>query len=336
MLSEFQTSQIPNRTEFHPVSHEKCENVTEASYIADYLKRLLLLTFGPSLIFVSFFILALSVTPLPPIYPLLQSSSSTSMSNKPTLVLIPGAWHRAEIWEKVTLLLKEQQYKCIPVELPSTTGNPATGLGDDIMAVRNIILSETKQGRDVILVVHSYGGAVGQSAVKGLTRRKPDDLQSTNNQPTGHVLGLVMMACGFGQTGISFIDAIGGTPPPLWRFDDSGFATLELPARESFYHDLPEEEGNHWVSRLTKQSQRVLKEGGEWAYAGWMDLPIWYLTTMDDKTFPVEAQGMFVQLARDAGADVTVREVMSSHSPMLSKPKETVDFILEAAVSLAK
>ncbi|KAF7869778.1 hypothetical protein EAF04_004562 [Stromatinia cepivora] len=258
------------------------------------------------------------------------------MSNKPTFVLIPGAWHRAEIWEKVISLLEEQQYKCIPVELPSTAGDPTTGFGDDIVAVRNIVLSETKQGRDVIIVVHSYGGAVGQSAVKGLTRHNPDDLQSTSDRPTGHVTGLVMMACGFGQTGVSFIDAVGGTPPPLWRFDDSGFAMLELPARESFYHDLPEEEGRYWVSKLTKQSQKVLKEGGEWAYAGWMDLPVWYLMTMDDKTFPVEVQEMFVKMARDAGADVTVRQVVSSHSPMLSRPKETAEFILEAAISLVK
>ncbi|QSZ34271.1 hypothetical protein DSL72_005861 [Monilinia vaccinii-corymbosi] len=258
------------------------------------------------------------------------------MSNKPTLVLIPGAWHSAEVWKKATSLLREQDYKCIPVELPSTTGNPATGFGDDIEAVRDVILSETKQGRDVMIVVHSYGGAVGQSAVKGLTRRKPDALQSTGDQPAGHVIGLAMMACGFGQTGVSFIDAIGGTPPPLWRFDDGGFATLELSARESFYHDLPEDEGDYWVRRLRKQSQRVLKEGAEWAYAGWMDLPVWYLTTLDDRTFPVEAQGMFVRMARDAGADVTVREVLSSHSPMLSRPRETADFILEAVESISR
>ncbi|KAF7903304.1 uncharacterized protein EAF01_006353 [Botrytis porri] len=258
------------------------------------------------------------------------------MSNNPTLIFIPGAWHRPEIWAQVTSLLQEQNYKCIPVELPSTTGDATIGFGEDITAVRNIILSETRQGHDVILIVHSYGGAVGQSAVKGLTHRLPDDLSSTDEKPTGHVVALVMMACGFAQTGISFIDAIGGTPPPLWRFDDSGFAILELPAREAFYHDLPVEEGNYWVSRLRKQSQKVLNEGGEWAYAGWMDLPVWYLMTMDDRTFPVEVQGAFVRMARDAGADVTVREVVSSHSPMLSRPEETVEFIVEATGSLAR
>jgi len=44
---------------------------------------------------------------------------------------------------------------------------------------------------------------------------------------------------------------------------------------------------------------------------------------------------MLVQMAKDAGADVTLREVDSSHSPMLSKPQETADFIMEAAADLS-
>ena len=60
-------------------------------------------------------------------------------------------------------------------------------------------------------------------------------------------------------------------------------------------------------------------EGGEHAYAGWIDVPVWYLSTMEDRALPVQAQRMFVQCAKDAGADVTVREVESSHSPMLSR-----------------
>ncbi len=103
--------------------------------------------------------------------------------------------------------------------------------------------------------------------------------------------------------------------------------------RQLFYHDLPEEEGNYWVARLEKQSLKALMEGGENAYAGWMDVPVWYLATTEDKALPIQAQRMFVQNAKDAGADVTIREIESSHSPMLSRPKETADFILEAVAS---
>lgn len=36
-------------------------------------------------------------------------------------------------------------------------------------------------------------------------------------------------------------------------------------------------------------------EGGEHAYAGWLDVPNWYLSTTEDKAFPVQAQRMVVQ-----------------------------------------
>jgi hypothetical protein len=37
-----------------------------------------------------------------------------------------------------------------------------------------------------------------------------------------------------------------------------------------------------------------------------------------------------------AGGDITLKEIASSHSPMLSKPKETTDFILEAVAAFTK
>ncbi|KAH6672230.1 Alpha/beta hydrolase fold-1 [Halenospora varia] len=250
-------------------------------------------------------------------------------AQKPTLILVPGAWHLPTYYSKITALLTPQSYTCIPVSLPSTNGTNTTTLLDDITAVRTAIIAETSEGRDVVLVVHSYGGAVGASAVKGLTVPKGEGRQ----EGKGYVVGLAMLASGFGPSGLSFIDALGGTPPPLWSADTaSGYAVLtsEPPPRESFYHDLPVEEGEYWVSQLTKHSLKSLMEGGEHAYAGWMDLPVWYLGTSEDRTFPTSAQRMMVKWAQDAGGDVTAREVPSSHSPMLSLPKEVADFIVEA------
>ncbi len=37
------------------------------------------------------------------------------------------------------------------------------------MPPRAVISGETTQGRDVVVVAHSYGGIVGSSAVKGFT-----------------------------------------------------------------------------------------------------------------------------------------------------------------------
>ncbi len=251
------------------------------------------------------------------------------MAAKPTLVFVPGAWHRAETWNKVIAELTPKGYKGVAVTLPSTLGNPAATFGDDVDAVQQVIRQEIALGHDDVLVVHSYGGQVGNSAVQGFSRTSAGRADSPAN-----VIGLVMMATGFTVTGVAFLEAMGGTPPPSWKLNDvTGFADLVAEPRDMLYHDLPEAEGRAWVAKLTAQSQLTLTGGGERAYAGWQDVPTWYLKTLEDHALPVQLQEWTVQVARDAGADVTDRGLPTSHSPMLSRPKEVGEFIDEAAQS---
>ncbi|KAH8669671.1 Alpha/beta hydrolase fold-1 [Tricladium varicosporioides] len=257
------------------------------------------------------------------------------MSTNPTLILVPGAWHLPAYFSKIIPLLTSKSFTCIPFSLPSTNGTNTVTLLDDITALRTVIIGETSEGRDVVLVVHSYGGAVGASALKGLTVPKGEKRE----EGKGYVVGMAMLASGFGPSGSSFIEGLGGKPPPLWSADTaSGYAVLtsDPPPRESFYHDLPVEEGDYWVSQLTKQSLKVLMEGGEHSYAGWMDLPVWYLVASEDKACPAFVQRMMVKMAQDAGGDITEREVPSSHSPMLSRPTEVVEFIVDAVGTFTK
>ena len=86
---------------------------------------------------------------------------------------------------------------------------------------------------------------------------------------------------------------------------------------------------------MGQQALKALTEGGEHADAGWQDVPVWYVSTTEDKAFPPEAQKSMIQYAMDAGADLMAREIATSHSPMLSKPRETADFILEAVRAFA-
>ncbi|KAJ9608958.1 hypothetical protein H2200_006729 [Cladophialophora chaetospira] len=256
------------------------------------------------------------------------------MSTKPTLVFVPGAWHRAETWSKLTSLLEQQNhFKTISVTLPSTTSNPAATLKDDIDAAQEVLRAETAQGHDVVVVMHSYGGIIGQSSIKGLTCSKDQDqtTPSTTASKSGHVVGLVLISTGFVGPAKSFLEGMGGKPPPTWSFNyETGFAEIPSNSVEAFYHDLPEEEQKEWVGKLTPHSLKTLTEGGEDTYEGWRDAPIWFIATKQDKSLPIEAQRYFVQAAKDAGADVTLREVDSSHSPMLSRPQETADIIVEA------
>lgn len=249
------------------------------------------------------------------------------MAPSTSFVFVPGAWHGADTWQKVATEIEKDGHNCTAVTLPSTLSDPAATFEDDIKAVRDAIAAETTKGHDVVVVVHSYGGQVGNSAVKGFAKGK-----GVTTPESGHVIGLAMIATGFTVAGLSFLDGLGGKPPPQWIADtETGFATIVVDARDMLYHDLPENEGNLWVSKLTKQSLKALKEGGEHSYPGWQDVPCWYLSTLEDHGLPPLAQQFFVKTAQEAGADVTLREIQSSHSPMLSKPKETANFILESA-----
>lgn len=259
------------------------------------------------------------------------------MSNKPTFVFVPGAWHTASIWEKVTSLLDIQGYRSSSVTLPSTDGDPDATFHDDVQAVRDAILSETNQGHNVIVAVHSYGGHVGESALEAVpTTKNPGPEPEPTN---GKVIGIAMMATGFNLPGKAFMDGLGGQPPPAWRADaESGLAvfTDDPPPAELFYHDLPVPEAEEWSSRLTSQSLKALFEGGEYAYAGWKDVPCWFLMTTEDRALPVCVQRMLVGMAREAGGRVEVREVRSGHCPMLAKPEDTASFLVEAATALSQ
>ncbi|KAF3388824.1 hypothetical protein F1880_004443 [Penicillium rolfsii] len=247
------------------------------------------------------------------------------MSSRPRLVLIPGSWHRPSCYDPIIKRL-EPTLRCVTVSLPSTSFNPEATFKDDLDAARDVISAEMNNGRDVVVIAHSYGGMVGNSAIKGFTKPKNAD-----DNRSGYVIGLILIASGHTLTGLSFMDPFFGRPPPAWRINNTtGYAELVTSPRELFYHDLPEEEAEYWVSQLTSQSLKALFEGGEYTYAGWRDVPSWYIGTVEDQGLPVLAQRMSVGMAREMGASVEHRELQTSHSPFLSQPELTVKIILEA------
>ncbi|KAJ6151090.1 alpha/beta-hydrolase [Penicillium chermesinum] len=218
------------------------------------------------------------------------------MSDLTTLVLVHGSWHQPSCYNKIIKLL-QPKLKCVAVALPSTANNPNATFKDDLEATNEAIAKETASGRNVVVVAHSYGGIPPASALPGCP----------------------------------FMDPFFGHPPPSWRVNkETGYADLVTPPKELFYHDVPDDEVEHWISELTTQSLKALFEGGEHTYEGWKEVPVWYIGTVEDRGLPVAAQRMGVGLARELGARVEHRELQTSHSPFLSQPEATVGIMLDA------
>ncbi|KAF9772488.1 hypothetical protein IL306_009792 [Fusarium sp. DS 682] len=207
--------------------------------------------------------------------------------------------------------------------------NPMATFKDDVDAARSAITKETDNGRDVIVIAHSYGGMVGNSVIKGLA--KPKTITHVSDEQKGYVVGLVLIASGFTFTGVAFMDLFLGQPLPFWRINkETGFADLVVRPQEFFYHDLPPAEADYHTSMLRTQSLKALFEGREYAYAGWVDVPAWYIGTVEDQGLPVFAQRMTVGMARALGGRVFHTELQTSHSPFLSQPAQVVQILLRA------
>jgi pimeloyl-ACP methyl ester carboxylesterase len=77
--------------------------------------------------------------------------ANNSNSARPTIVLVHGGFVDGSGWEDVYRILKQDGYRVSIVQ------NPTTSLADDVAVTKRVI---AEQQGPVILVGHSYGGAV--------------------------------------------------------------------------------------------------------------------------------------------------------------------------------
>jgi pimeloyl-ACP methyl ester carboxylesterase len=222
------------------------------------------------------------------------------------VVLVHGGFVDGAGWKGVYDLLREDGYDVSIVQ------NPTLSLSGDDAAVRHILDEQTEP---VILVGHSYGGAVISEAgthekVAGLvyiTAFVPDTGQSVN-------------------TLLAKFPADGPQPPILPPRD--GFLALDRAKfHESFAGDVAAD-----VAAFMADSQvpwGVDALGGNVTEAAWRSKPSWYLIATEDRMIPPGEQR---NMAGRAGAKVT--ETPGSHAIYVSRPAVVADIIKDAVASL--
>ena len=105
-------------------------------------------------------------------------------ANKPAVILIPGAFHRASVYDVVKHQLGDAGYDQIDaVDLPSL-GHEAKNVERtaDVEVVTTLLSKRLKTGADVILVGNSYGATVATEAVKHFSAYS--SIISPNPQPS--------------------------------------------------------------------------------------------------------------------------------------------------------
>lgn len=87
------------------------------------------------------------------------SLNQSTMTNKPTIIFVHGAWHSPEFFSRTIALLEPLGYKCVALSMPAVRQNPrVTSLDEDISTLRAAVEKEFELGNDVAVHAHSWGG----------------------------------------------------------------------------------------------------------------------------------------------------------------------------------
>ena len=88
-------------------------------------------------------------------------------SKKPAIVIAHGAWHVPAHYEPMAKPLREAGFSVIIPQHQSVGAKKDTGnaLQNDAATLARLIEHQARLGKDMILLMHSYGGIAGSEAV---------------------------------------------------------------------------------------------------------------------------------------------------------------------------
>ncbi|KAL9026717.1 MAG: hypothetical protein Q9196_004662 [Gyalolechia fulgens] len=88
-------------------------------------------------------------------------------TSRPTIILVHGGWQGPETFSLIVPGLEKAGYSVFAVTLPSASVVPAVpNFSSDVAVIRNAVTSTLAIGKDVVLVMHSFGAVVGCEAMK--------------------------------------------------------------------------------------------------------------------------------------------------------------------------
>ncbi|MFC5391132.1 alpha/beta hydrolase [Bosea vestrisii] len=231
------------------------------------------------------------------------------MSARPTIVLVHGFWGGAAHWTKVIIELARMGHADLrAVEMPLTS------LADDAERTRKMVKQQAGQ---VLLVGHSYGGAVITEA---------GDLPN--------VVGLVYIAAFAPDAGESPGGISQQIPPAAIANlapDSDGYLWINYDRfHESFCQDLGPDEA---LAMSVAQKAPLASTFGDTITApAWKVKPSWYQLSTDDRMIHPDNQYRMAERMKPR----RILTLDASHASLASRAGEVAALIDEAAKAVAK
>jgi pimeloyl-ACP methyl ester carboxylesterase len=242
--------------------------------------------------------------------------TGSKASPKPTVVLVHGGWADSSGWNAEISRLQKLGYPVIAL------ANPLRGLASDAAYVRSVL--RTING-PIVLVGHSYGGAVITNAAVGVPNVKALVYIAGFAPNTGESLVQLVTKNPGSEIGQNVITrkyplAGGGEGTDLY-LTEHGFET-------AFASDLPKLVADRmWAEQRPFSQEAFASKSGPPA---WKTIPSWYLVSTEDHAIPPATQEFMATRAH-----AHTYKVKASHVLMISQPDSTLKVILAAASSVA-
>ena len=246
-------------------------------------------------------------------------SSDAKHGPKPTIVTVHGAWADASSFAEVTEKLQKDGYTVL------NAPNPLRGLSTDAASIAAFVNQATTG--PVVLVGHSYGGAVITNAATSLPQVK----------------ALAYIDAFAPDQGESVVALAGSVPGSVLAGQPEDIFNVvqdpNLPAGDADLYVKPEIFAKGFTANLPKAeaavlaaSQRSVAGGALQEPSGapaWKTIPSFFLIGTNDKVIPEAGQEA---MAKRAGG--VVLKTKAGHLSMLEKPNDVTKLIEKAADSV--
>lgn len=288
--------------------------------------------------------------------------------SKPSILLIPGSFALPEFYDPIIDAVAAKGYSIRGLHLPSVglsalkgrEGAPPT-MYDDAAFIANEAKKLADEGKDVVLIGHSYGGIPVTQSLKGVGKE-----ERGKQGKKGGVVRLAYITSLVPAVGVAALGVLADVPkeqqldlkvdvrscphspslsPPLHSpprflsiltnasiYKENGWMYHDPPAATAVItlNHLSSEEGTAWIKKFPKHS--AVSFSNELTYPGYKDVPVSYLFCEEDLCIPPQIQRAGIEMMeRESGRKVNVTSIRSDHCPNLTAAQDTIDWILDVA-----
>ena len=242
-----------------------------------------------------------------------QTIASAAM--KPTIVLVHGAFADASSWNGEVSLLQRDGFTVI------APPNPLRGIESDGKSVAALL--RTIKG-PIVLVGHSYGGPVIDTAALGIPEVKALVFVSAYALDKGETVAGLGMKFPTSQLTPAVLTQVPFSTP---TGRDADLYVNQAPFETIFASGLPESQ-----SIIMQATQRPLAASALSEKApepAWKTIPSWAVLSDGDLVIPPDEQQFMYQRAKSK-----ITHVAAGHTALVSHPDIVVRVIEEAAASV--